>query len=59
VGRIAAGSGAVLTELRPRGNDLEQLFLSLTSPAVPKTGTPAGQATPGAQSTRAGQKEAA
>ena len=34
VGRIAARSGAVLTELRPRGNDLEQLFLSLTGPAA-------------------------
>jgi ABC-2 type transport system ATP-binding protein len=34
VGQIAAQSGAVLTELRPRGNDLEQLFLSLTGPAA-------------------------
>jgi ABC-2 type transport system ATP-binding protein len=33
VGRIAAQAGAVLTELRPRGDDLEQLFLTLTGPA--------------------------
>jgi ABC-2 type transport system ATP-binding protein len=33
VGRIAARSGAVLTELRPRGDDLEQLFLTLTASA--------------------------
>jgi ABC-2 type transport system ATP-binding protein len=31
VGRIAAGSGAVLTELREQGEDLEELFLSLTT----------------------------
>jgi ABC-2 type transport system ATP-binding protein len=31
VGQIAARSGAVLTELRPRGDDLEQLFLTLTT----------------------------
>jgi ABC-2 type transport system ATP-binding protein len=31
VGQIAARSGAVLTELRPRGDDLEQLFLTLTA----------------------------
>jgi ABC-2 type transport system ATP-binding protein len=49
VGRIAAQSGAVLTELRPRGNDLEQLFLSLTGPAA---------ATPVTPATRAGQEAA-
>ena len=43
VGRIAAQSGAVLTELRPRGNDLEQLFLSLTGPAAADTATQADQ----------------
>ena len=32
VGRVAARCGAVLTELRPRGQDLEQLFLALTTP---------------------------
>jgi ABC-2 type transport system ATP-binding protein len=57
VGRIAAQSGAVLTELRPRGNDLEQLFLSLTGPAAAGTGTPAPQAA--ALSNQASQKEAA
>jgi ABC-2 type transport system ATP-binding protein len=31
VGRAAAGSGVVLTELRSSGADLEQLFLDLTS----------------------------
>lgn len=31
VGRAAAGSGVVLTELRASGADLEQLFLDLTS----------------------------
>ena len=50
VGVIAARSGAVLTELRPRGNDLEQLFLSLTGPAA----TPAAPATH-----KADQEEAA
>ena len=53
VGRIAAQSGAILTELRPRGNDLEQLFLSLTGPAAADPATLADPAT------RAGQKEAA
>jgi ABC-2 type transport system ATP-binding protein len=32
VGRIAARAGAVLTELRPQGDDLEELFFSLTAP---------------------------
>jgi ABC-2 type transport system ATP-binding protein len=32
VGRIAARAGAVLTELRPRGDDLEELFFTLTAP---------------------------
>ena len=32
VGRIAARAGAVLTELRPQGNDLEELFFALTAP---------------------------
>jgi ABC-2 type transport system ATP-binding protein len=36
VGRVAAASGAVLTELRSQGADLEALFLSLTA-------EPAGQ----------------
>jgi ABC-2 type transport system ATP-binding protein len=31
VGRIAARAGAVLTELRPQGNDLEDLFFTLTA----------------------------
>jgi len=31
VGRIAASSGSVLTELREQGEDLEELFLSLTT----------------------------
>jgi len=31
VGRIAASSGTVLTELREQGEDLEELFLSLTT----------------------------
>jgi ABC-2 type transport system ATP-binding protein len=31
VGRIAASSGSVLTELREQGEDLEELFLSLTA----------------------------
>jgi ABC-2 type transport system ATP-binding protein len=43
VGRIAAQSGAVLTELRPRGNDLEQLFLALTGPAAAGIVTQADQ----------------
>jgi ABC-2 type transport system ATP-binding protein len=34
VGRIASRCGTVLTELRPRGDDLEQLFLTLTNPAA-------------------------
>lgn len=34
VGRIAASSGAVLTELREQGEDLEELFLSLTTNTV-------------------------
>ena len=51
VGRIAAQSGAVLTELRPRGNDLEQLFLALTGPAPASAGAPTG--------TQADHKEAA
>ena len=32
VGRIAARAGAVLTELRPKGDDLEDLFFTLTAP---------------------------
>ena len=32
VGRIAARAGAVLTELRPQGDDLEELFFTLTAP---------------------------
>jgi ABC-2 type transport system ATP-binding protein len=32
VGRIAALAGAVLTELRPTGDDLEDLFFTLTAP---------------------------
>ena len=32
VGRIAARAGAVLTELRPQGDDLEELFFALTAP---------------------------
>jgi ABC-2 type transport system ATP-binding protein len=32
VGRIAARAGAVLTELRPQGDDLEDLFFTLTAP---------------------------
>jgi ABC-2 type transport system ATP-binding protein len=32
VGRIAARAGAVLTELRPQGDDLEDLFFALTAP---------------------------
>jgi len=31
VGRIAARAGAVLTELRPQGDDLEELFFTLTA----------------------------
>jgi ABC-2 type transport system ATP-binding protein len=31
VGRIAARAGAVLTELRPQGTDLEDLFFTLTA----------------------------
>jgi ABC-2 type transport system ATP-binding protein len=31
VGRIAARAGAVLTELRPKGDDLEDLFFTLTA----------------------------
>jgi len=31
VGRIAARAGAVLTEVRPQGNDLEDLFFTLTA----------------------------
>jgi ABC-2 type transport system ATP-binding protein len=31
VGRIAARAGAVLTELRPQGSDLEDLFFTLTA----------------------------
>jgi ABC-2 type transport system ATP-binding protein len=31
VGRVAARTGAVLVELRPRGTDLESLFLTLTA----------------------------
>jgi ABC-2 type transport system ATP-binding protein len=31
VGRIAARAGAVLTELRPQGDDLEELFFALTA----------------------------
>ena len=31
VGRIAARAGAVLTELRPKGDDLENLFFTLTA----------------------------
>ena len=32
VGHIAARAGAVLTELRPQGDDLEKLFFALTAP---------------------------
>jgi ABC-2 type transport system ATP-binding protein len=32
VGRIAARAGAVLTELRPQGSNLEELFFTLTTP---------------------------
>jgi ABC-2 type transport system ATP-binding protein len=32
VGRIAARAGAVLTELRPQGDGLEELFFTLTAP---------------------------
>ena len=32
VGRIAARAGAVLTELRPQGDHLEDLFFTLTAP---------------------------
>jgi ABC-2 type transport system ATP-binding protein len=34
VGRIAARAGAVLTELRPQGDDLEELFFTLTTTEV-------------------------
>jgi ABC-2 type transport system ATP-binding protein len=34
VGRVAAGAGTVLTELRSRGTDLEDVFLTLTAPAA-------------------------
>src|SRR3984893_2780387 len=34
VGRVAASAGVVLTELRPRGTDLEELFLTLTASAA-------------------------
>jgi hypothetical protein len=32
VGRIAARAGAVLTELQPQGEGLEELFFTLTAP---------------------------
>ena len=37
VGRVAASAGVVLTELRPRGTDLEELFLTLTASAAGET----------------------